>query len=141
MSLEAAIEKLTAAVEANTAALKAGGGGKASAASAADKAIEAEAKRATGAKAAAKPASKKVTLDTIKERFGSYLGVEDKAERKTRIGHVQAIVDHFGVSKASELEEENWAEALAFLKQYEDGEEPDFGGDDDGDDDGDGALV
>lgn len=138
MSLEAAIEKLTAAVEANTAALKAGGG-KVSAGTAADKAIEAEAKRAAGNKKPA--AAKKVTLDTIKERFGGYLGIEDKAERKARIGHVQTIVDHFGVSKASELEEENWAEALAFLKQYEDGETPDFGdgGDDDGDDDG--ALV
>lgn len=137
MSLEAAIEKLTAAVEANTAALKAGGG-KVTAGTAADKAIEAEAKRAAGAKKPA--AAKKVTLDTIKERFGGYLGIEDKAERKVRIGHVQTIVDHFGVGKASELEEENWAEALAFLKQYEDGETPDFGdGDDDGDDDG--ALV
>ncbi len=126
MSLEAAIEKLTAAVEANTAALK---GGKVSAA---DKAIEAEAARAAGAgktTAAKKPAAKKVTLDTIKERFGGYLGIEDKAERKARIANVQAIVDHFGAAKASELEEENWAEALAFLKQYEDGEEPDFGGD------------
>lgn len=134
MSLEAAIEKLTAAVEANTAALK---GGKASAA---DKAIEAEAARAAGAKGstAKKPTTKKVTLDTIKERFGGYLGIEDKAERKARIANVQAIVDHFGVSKASELEEENWAEALAFLKQYEDGEEPDFGGDGG---DGDEALV
>ena len=136
MSLEAAIEKLTAAVEANTAALKAGGG-KVSAGTAADKAIEA--KRAAGNKKPA--AAKKVRLDTIKERFGGYLGIEDKAERKARIGHVQTIVDHFGVSKASELEEENWAEALAFLKQYEDGETPDFG-DGDGDDDGDdGALV
>lgn len=139
MSLEAAIEKLTAAVEANTAAIK-GGGGKASSASAADKAIEAEAKRAASSKPATRAASKKVTLDTIKERFGGYLGIEDKAERKERIGHVQSIVDHFGVAKASELEEENWAEALAFLKQYEDGETPDFGGDDD-DGDEDGALV
>lgn len=136
MSLEAAIEKLTAAVEANTAAIK---GGKASPASAADKAIEAEAKRAAGTKPAAR--TKKVTLDTIKERFGGYLGIEDKAERKERIGHVQAIVDHFGVAKASDLEEGDWAEALAFLKQYEDGETPDFGGDDDGDDGDDGALV
>lgn len=137
MSLEAAIEKLTAAVEANTAALK---GGKTSAA---DKAIEAEAARAAGAKAAAKPAAakaKKVTLDTIKERFGGYLGIEDKAERKARIANVQAIVDHFSVSKASELEEENWAEALGYLKQFEDGETPDFM-DEGGGGDGDDALV
>ena len=139
MSLEAAIEKLTAAVEANTAALKAGG--KVTAGSAADKAIEAEAKRAAGSKPATRAASKKVTLDTIKERFGGYLGIEDKAERKERIGHVQSIVDHFGVAKASELEEENWAEALAFLKQYEDGETPDFGDGGDDDDGDDGALV
>lgn len=134
MSLEAAIDKLTAAVEANTAALT---GGKVSSA---DKAIAAEAARAAGAKTTTtkKPTTKKVTLDTIKERFGGYLGVEDKAERKQRIANVTAIVEHFGVAKASELEEENWAEALAFLKTYEDGEEPDFGGDDGGDDE---ALV
>ena len=135
MSLEEALAANTAAIKELTAAMK---GGKVSAA---DKAIEAEAARATGAKA--KPAAakaKKVTLDTIKERFGGYLGIEDKAERKARIANVQAIVDHFGVAKASELEEENWAEALAFLKQYEDGEEPDFGDAGDGGDD-DGALV
>ena len=139
MSLEEAIRENTEAVKALTAAMK--GGAKASAA---DAAIEKEAARATGAKASGgkpAPSSKKkaVTLDTIKERFGGYLGVEDKAERKARIANVQAIVDHFGVSKASELEEENWAEALAFLAQYEAGEEPDFGGDEGGDDDG--ALV
>ena len=139
MSLEEALVANTAAMKELTAALK---GGKVSAGSAADAAIEKEAARAAGAKAgtkpAGKPAAKKVTLDTIKERFGGYLGIEDKAERKARIANVQAIVDHFGVSKASELEEENWAEALAFLKQYEDGEEPDFGGDAG---DGDDALV
>lgn len=134
MSIDAKIDELIAALNANTAALK---GGKVSTA---DKAIEAEAARAAGAKttAAKKPTTKKVTLDTIKERFGGYLGIEDKAERKARIANVQAIVDHFGVAKASELEEENWAEALAFLKQYEEGEEPDFG---DGSGDGDEALV
>lgn len=141
MSLEEALAENTAAVKALTAALK---GGKVTAGSAADAAIEKEAARAAGAKAGGKPAAakaKKVTLDTIKERFGGYLGIEDKAERKARIANVQAIVDHFGVSKASELEEENWAEALGYLKQFEDGETPDFmdeGGGEDGDD---GALV
>lgn len=135
MSLEEALRENTEALKANTAALLKTGGGKASAA---DAAIEKEATRAAAAKPAAagkKPAAaKKTTLDTIKERFGGYLGIEDKAERKNRIAQVQQIVDHFGVAKASELDEANWDEALAFLKQFEDGEEPDFGDEGGGDD-------
>lgn len=140
MSLEEALAENTAAVKALTAALK---GGKVTAGSAADAAIEKEAARAAGAKAGGKPAAakaKKVTLDTIKERFGGYLGVEDKAVRKARIAQVQQIVDHFGVGKASELDEANWQEALDFLTAFENGEEPDFG-DGDGEGDGDESLV
>ena len=142
MSLEEAIRENTEAVKALTAAMKGGAGAKASAA---DAAIEKEAARATGAKAsggepAASSKKKAVTLDTIKERFGGYLGVEDKAVRKARIAQVQQIVDHFGVGKASELDEANWQEALDFLTAFENGEEPDFG-DGEGEGDGDESLV
>lgn len=116
MSLEDTMAELTAAIKEQTAFLKSmkGGGGSPTEASVAAKA------------AAGKKSSGKITLDTIKEKFGTYLGVEDKAERKERIANVTAIVDHFGVKKASELEEENWAEALGYLKQFEAGETPDF---------------
>ncbi len=139
MSLENALAAATAAMIDLTAALK---GGKVSAA---DKAIGAEAARATAAKpAAAKPnpaAKKAVTLDTIKERFGAYLAVENKAERKARIANVQAIVDHFGVEKASALGEENWVEALGYLTKYEAGEEPEFSNEGGEEEDGDGPSI
>lgn len=119
MSLEKAIAELTLALQENTAALQ--GSGKATA----TKTTETAAKTTAAAKA--KPAAKAAkgpTLDTIKKRFGEYLGIEDKAERKERITHVSAIVSHFGVAKASDLEEENWVEALDLLAQYEAGEDP-----------------
>ena len=122
MSLEEAIRENTEAVKAMTAALKGG----------------ASTGKASGGKSTTASKKKAVTLDTIKERFGGYLGVEDKAERKARIAQVQQIVDHFGVAKASELDEANWEEALAFLSTFEAGDEPDFG---DGDGEDDGALV
>lgn len=121
MSLEAAIVALTAAVQANTAALS----GKKP--SAADAAIEAVAAKKVSAEKKPATKSKGPTLDTIKERFGAYLGIEDKAERKVRAANVKAIVDHFGVTRAGELSAENWVEALGYLTQYENDEEVDFG--------------
>lgn len=143
---EGSIEKLTAALEANTAAINkmiemsggkpASGGAKASTA----KAESAKpAGKAAGAKASG--GKKKTTVDDIAEAFGGYLGVKDKAEREERKANVKAIVDYFGVAKATELDPENYDEALRYLQQYIDGETPEFdgAGDDEGDDDG--ALV
>lgn len=98
--------------------------------------------RGQGVRRQARPVEQEEGRDarTIKERFGGYLGVEDKAVRKARIAQVQQIVDHFGVGKASELDEANWQEALDFLTAFENGEEPDFG-DGDGEGDGDESLV
>ena len=141
MSLEERLAENTAALKANTAALL---GKAAPAASASDKMInKAAADKVAKDETKAAPAkTKKITLDSIKEAFGGYLAVEDKKVRKERIGHVQAIVDHFGVSKASELEEDNWVEALGYLKQYQAGETPNFSAEDGGDEgDGDDALV
>lgn len=137
--MSGSIEKLTAALEANTAvhekvlaALKGGG------------AAAASGKPASEApKGASKPAAgkdkKKKTVEDIAAAFGGYLGVKDADERTTRKGHVKAIVDYFGVAKATEIDPDNFEEALRYLQQYIDGETPDFDGAGDGD--GDEALV
>ena len=137
MSLEEAIRENTAAVKEQTALLKTklggGGGGTTAAATTA---------AATTKPAGAKPTGKKVTIDTIKERFGAFLGVEDKKVRNKRIEAVSAMMQHFGVPRATALEEENWAEALGYLTKLEAGESINYTDDGDGDDgDDDAALI
>lgn len=135
--MSGAIEKLTAALEANTAAINAmvkASGGKPVTAAAADK-------PATGGKAAGGKAAggkKKTTVDDIAAKFGAYLGVKDADERTERKANVKAIVDYFGAAKATEIDPENFDEALGYLQQYIDGEEPDFAG---GGEEDEGALV
>lgn len=147
--MSGSIEKLTAAIEANTAiqeqvlaALKSGGkaadakpaGGAASGASAgAGKAGGAAAGKAAGG------GKKKTTVDDIAAAFGGYLGIKDKDEREVRKVNVKAIVDYFGVDKATNLDPANYDEALRYLQQYIDGETPEFAGGDEGE--GDEALV
>ena len=134
--MSGSIEKLTAALEANTAAI--------------NKMIEmsggkpaAGAKASTAAKAGAKAGGKKkTTVDDIAAAFGGYLGIKDKDEREVRKANVKAIVDYFGVAKATELDADNYDEALRYLQQYIDGETPAFdGGDGDEGGDDDEALV
>lgn len=130
MSLEEALAANTAAIKEQTAFLKslqADKGGSASKAAPA-----AAGKAASGGKPAT---SKKVTLDTIKEKFGAFLGTDDKKLRAKRIEQVGAMMNHFGVERATLLEEENWAEALGYLKQLEAGETPDYGNEGEGDED------
>ena len=154
--MSGSIEKLTAALEANTAiqekvlaALKGGaatGGTKASSAAKEDKPA-ADKPKASGDKPAAdKPKAsggkKKTTVDDIAAAFGGYLGIKDKDEREERKANVKAIVDYFGVAKATELDPDNFDEALRYLQQYIDGETPDFdGGDGDEGGDDDEALI
>lgn len=139
--MSGAMEKLTAALEANTAiqekmlaALKGGGGAKAAAAEkpAADKPAAAKPKAAGG--------KKKTSVDDVAAAFGAYLGIKDADERAERKANVKAIVDYFGAAKATEIDPDNFDEALKYLQQYIDGETPDFdgGGEEGGDDD---ALV
>ena len=146
--MSGSIEKLTAALEANTAiqekvlaALKGGaatGGTKASSAAKEDKPA-ADKPKASGGKAGGK---KKTTVDDIAAAFGGYLGIKDKDEREVRKANVKAIVDYFGVAKATELDPDNFDEALRYLQQYIDGETPDFdGGDGDEGGDDDEALI
>ena len=144
--MSGAMEKLTAALEANTAiqekmlaALK--GGGSAKAAAADEPAAE---KPAADKPAAAKPKAaggkKKTGVDDVAAAFGAYLGIKDADERAERKANVKAIVDYFGAAKATEIDPDNFDEALKYLQQYIDGETPEFdgGGEEGGDDD---ALV
>ena len=142
------IEALTAALESNTAiqtkvlaALQGKAGGAAAGAGAAS---GKPAGAAAGKPAGGKPAGgkKKTTVEDIAAAFGGYLGIKDKDEREVRKANVKAIVDYFGVAKATELDADNYDEALRYLQQYIDGETPDFdGGDGDEGGDDDEALV
>ena len=144
--MSGAMEKLTAALEANTAiqekmlaALKGGGGAKAAAA---DKpaAEKPEADKPAAAKPKAAGGKKKTGVDDVAAAFGAYLGIKDADERAERKANVKAIVDYFGAAKATEIDPDNFDEALKYLQQYIDGETPEFdgGGEEEGGDD---ALV
>jgi hypothetical protein len=143
--MSGSIEKLTAAIEANTAvqekvlaALKGGASAGGAKTSAPKEDKPADKPKASGAKGGGK---KKTTVDDIAAAFGGYLGIKDKDEREERKANVKAIVDYFGVAKATEIDPDNFDEALKYLQQYIDGETPDFDGGD-GDEGGDDeALV
>lgn len=133
MALEDDIKELTAAIKEQTTLLKSMRAAKAG--PDAGGAAAGTAKATTTAKTTAKP--KGPTIETIKARFGAFLGTEDKAERKTRIAQIAAMNAHFGVERPSALDPSQFEEALGYLDQLEAGEEPDYG--DEGG--GDGALV
>lgn len=138
--MSGAMEKLTAALEANTAAINkmiSMSGGKPATAAKTEAKEEAAPKKAAGAKAGGK---KKTSVDDVAAAFGAYLGIKDADERAERKANVKAIVDYFGAAKATEIDPDNFDEALRYLQQYIDGETPDFDGAG-GDDDGDEALV
>lgn len=131
MSLEDALAANTAAIKEQTAFMKSLQGDKGAAGKPAG----------TGTKGTDKPATaKKVTLDTIKEKFGAFLGTDDKKLRAKRIEQVGAMMNHFGVERATLLEEENWKEALGYLKQLEAGETPEYANEGDEGDEGE-SLV
>lgn len=102
-----------------------------------------DAKAATKAPAAPKGASKTKapTEADIRSAFGSYLSVEARDEREARKANVKAILDHFGVNKATELPEENRAEAIGYINAFANGETPNFMADDGEGEDGEDALV
>ena len=132
------LKKLIEVNEATLAALKGG------AAKAGGTSTKAGATKATDEKKTAtrktSTRTKKITLTNVTDKFGEYLSVEDEDERAERRANVRKIVDHFGVAKASALDESDYAEAIKMLDTYEAGDEPDFGGEDEAEDE-DGALV
>lgn len=135
--LEEKIAELIAALNENTAVHKgiaaklgaaAGAAGKPAGAAAGAKPAGTAAKPA--AKTTAKP--KAPTIEDIRARFGGYLSTKDKDIRAIRLDQVAAINAHFGVAKASDLDPTLFAEALGYLKTYEDGGEPEFAQADEG---------
>ena len=110
MSLEAKIEALTAALQENTAALTGSA-----------KPASKPAGKPAGKAPAKKPAAKKTTTtDDATEKFGAYLASDPDAAKVA----VRAIVAHFGVKRVSEIEESDLDEALVFLGQFQEGEDP-----------------
>ena len=117
MSLEEAINNLTAAVKANTAALGAGGKGATSAA--APKATPPVAGKPAVAKPAAKPAAKAVPTD---DEGIPYEGVKAKilelgAIPGTGRAAVAAILKQFGVAKGPDLTPDQHEEAITLLQE------------------------
>lgn len=82
---------------------------------------------------------KAVTKDQLTAAFGEYLSVKDKDEKKERAANVVAITKHFQAERISTIDESEYGAALAFLKQFEAGENP-FAEEGD-EDEGDSSLV
>jgi len=126
MSLEAKIDLLIEALDRNTAAK----GG--------DDAAPAKKPAAAAKKPAAKKttAKKGPTVDDLAERFGNYMKAGTKAEKAEAKANVMKIVEHFESDRITNIDPENFQEALDLLTQFEEGEDP-LGGEeeeDDGDD-------
>ena len=117
MSLEAALDRNTAAIEKQTALMEKLASGKAATTAAA----------VTPAKTQAKPAAAKApTIDDLRSAAGTYLGVTDPAEREARKANVKSMIDHFGVGKVTEIPADNIAEAIGYFKTLTEGGTPDF---------------
>lgn len=133
MSIEKLLTDLIAAVEANTAAIQ-GGGAPADAPAKKAPAKSAPAKKAPAKKAPAKKAA--ITVDVIAKRFGEYLKTGSKDDRETAKANVTALIAHFETDRLTNLDPESFEDALAFLDQFEAGEDPFGDGEEEGDDDG-----
>ena len=130
--LEEKLERLTKALEENTAVQKAvldtlqGKTAKASAPDTAKKEEpKAEPKKAE-AKKSEKASKKAATLDDIRETFGAFLGVDDEDVRKARKDFVKAMLAHFYVEKAAEISEDDRALAIRWVKEKTAGKKVNF---------------
>lgn len=129
MSLEAKIDLLIEALDRNTAAK---GGDDAAPAKKTAAANKPAANKTTPKKTTAK---KGPTVDDLAERFGNYMKAGTKAEKAEAKANVMKIVEHFESDRITNIDPENFQEALDLLTQFEEGEDP-LGGEeeDDGDD-------
>lgn len=123
------LETLISAIEANTAAQKdvlaALKGGKTTSSSSASSEDKEDKPKASGTKAAgAKGKAKGPTVDDVAKVFTDYLSVKDKDEREERKKNVRAITAHFGVDRATEIEEGDRQDAIDKLQAFIDGEDP-----------------
>ena len=116
MSLEDRIAELTAAVEANTAALL---GGEAPARK--GNTATRRGGKATGEKTTTK---KGPTVDEVAEKFGAYMTTGSAAAKKKAKQVVKAITEHFEAERVTKIDPGQFQEALDILAQYEDDEDP-----------------
>jgi hypothetical protein len=86
-------------------------------------------------------APKAPSEDDIRTAFGAYMGVKDKEQREERKGHVAAMIAHFEVERVTAIPEDKRADALAYLKQLEAGETPDYAQGEEDENEDEGALL
>jgi hypothetical protein len=133
MSLEDKLEKMTAALDRNSAAMEAmmkAAGGKAPA--------KADAPAAAPAKGDKPKGKKAPTEEELRAQYGEYLKAKDKDEREKRKAVVGKVAEHLGVAKVTEGTDEQRTESMAIVKKLLAGETPDFlEADEDEDGDGD----
>lgn len=94
------------------------------------KKAEAAAKKGEKAKPEKKAAAKKTetsaSLDDLKKAFGAYLPSDlDADERTERREFVKAILDRFGAAKVTAMKEEHWALAIELVTRRMAGEDVD----------------
>lgn len=111
--LEERIAELNATMEKHNALLEkmiANSGGKAAAAAAPPE------KPAKSEKPAAKPkAAKEPTEEEVREKFGGFFNLEkDKGERKRLVQAIGPILEHFGVTRITEVSADQRAEAIGY---------------------------
>jgi hypothetical protein len=128
MSLETELAANTAALTAQTAAINAQTDFLKSMAAKGGAATTGAAAAATGTKAATpKPSTPKAkTIEDIRTAASAFLGVTDPDERTANKAKMKAMLDHFGVDRATNIPVENFAEALGYIEQFTKGETPDF---------------
>lgn len=141
MSLEAALNENTATMKQLIAVLEASNASRAEALAkietlpAADKATRARTTKTETAAASPPPpppppaAPKTISGEDLLAKFGEYLGVDDAAEREKRKEFVKALLNEIGVSRASEIAEEDRPRALDLLTRKIKGENVNFGAD------------
>lgn len=130
MSLEDALNANTKAVLAHTAMLEkafaAAGGKTATAAPAkpADKPAAAPAKPAGKPAAAATKKKAETTAEHVAEKVKEYLKGGDEDERAARKANVKAIIDYYGADRFTAIDPASFDEALGYLDQFANGEDP-----------------
>ena len=135
MSIEVTLKELTEALKANTAALLSAGGSTGGAAAEEGKPAKPAAGKTTKpaagktTKPAAKPAAEEgegeVDLDKVKEVFGGFLKIDDEKKRALRKKFAGTLLEQYGVTKASDLDPQDYAEAVGFIERALAGEKVD----------------
>jgi len=82
-------------------------------------------------KPAAKATGKKITEEKLKETLKGYLGVSDKETKAEHIANMAAVNEYFGVARATDVDESQYAEYLHYISLYQKGLVPTFSGLDD----------